>query len=338
MLIEESLPTLRPVPGVDAGRYVEQSLDRLRNTAIRHRNHQIATDGSQKIVQRLLNPIAERLRRGQGIELLSVPVAAWMVYLIRSSDRFGKSWTVSDPYADADRRRSPTGSATTPRRWPREILAIDTIFDRALAANAEFRQAIVAGLEGLLSDQPLAYVRRICESPANVGSGASGAGRPARTMWGGGHEAWSVDGAVSGRAARAGRGLGCCCGLRGAGDRLLAEIGWPEPPLCRHQPHRRRQPFGVAKAREIAAALSDKKLAISALGYYPNPLHPDPAHRQTVIDHLKKVIVAASRMGVAVVNTFCGGDAAQHQDANWQRGARRSGPTSSPMPGTTASG
>ena len=31
------------------------------NTAIRHRNHQIATDGSQKIVQRLLNPIRERL-------------------------------------------------------------------------------------------------------------------------------------------------------------------------------------------------------------------------------------------------------------------------------------
>ena len=56
MLIEESLPTLQPVPGVAAERYVEQSLDRLRNTAIRHRNHQIATDGSQKIVQRLLNP------------------------------------------------------------------------------------------------------------------------------------------------------------------------------------------------------------------------------------------------------------------------------------------
>ena len=35
------------------------------NTAIRHRNHQIATDGSQKIVQRLLNPLRERLRRGQ---------------------------------------------------------------------------------------------------------------------------------------------------------------------------------------------------------------------------------------------------------------------------------
>ena len=67
--------------------YVEQSLGRLRNTAIRHRNHQIATDGSQKIVQRLLNPIRERLRaRRQTSTLLSVAVAAWMVYLVRASD------------------------------------------------------------------------------------------------------------------------------------------------------------------------------------------------------------------------------------------------------------
>ena len=100
MLIEESAPTLQPVPDIPPQLYVEQSLDRLRNTAIRHRNHQIATDGSQKIVQRLLNPIRERLRRGESIALLSVPVAAWMVYLIRSSNRFGRSWSVDDPYAD----------------------------------------------------------------------------------------------------------------------------------------------------------------------------------------------------------------------------------------------
>lgn len=72
------------------------------------------------------------------------------------------------------------------------------------------------------------------------------------------------------------------------------------------------------EGREIVAALADKGLSISGLGYYPNPLHPDPAHRAAVIDHLKKVIVAAGRMGVPVVNTFCGGDAAKHVDANWQ--------------------
>jgi sugar phosphate isomerase/epimerase len=76
--------------------------------------------------------------------------------------------------------------------------------------------------------------------------------------------------------------------------------------------------LSIAEGRDIVAMLGDKGLSISALGYYPNPLHPDAGHRDTVIDHLKTVIAAAGRMGVGVVNTFCGGDAAQTVDANWQ--------------------
>src|SRR5579885_3286651 len=34
-------------------------------------------------------------------------------------------------------------------------------------------------------------------------------------------------------------------------------------------------------------------VAISGLGYYPNPLHPDAEHRERVVAHLKKVIQAA---------------------------------------------
>lgn len=73
-----------------------------------------------------------------------------------------------------------------------------------------------------------------------------------------------------------------------------------------------------AQAKEIVAQMREKKLDISGLGYYPNPLHPDLSHRRNVIDHLKKVIVAAGRMGLPVVNTFCGGDGTKHVDANWQ--------------------
>jgi len=72
------------------------------------------------------------------------------------------------------------------------------------------------------------------------------------------------------------------------------------------------------QASEIVAELAAKNIEISGLGYYPNPLHPEVSHRETVIDHLKKVIVVAGAMGVPVVNTFCGGDASKHVDANWQ--------------------
>ncbi|WP_421724695.1 sugar phosphate isomerase/epimerase family protein [Bauldia sp.] len=72
-----------------------------------------------------------------------------------------------------------------------------------------------------------------------------------------------------------------------------------------------------AEARDIGARINDNGLAISGLGYYPNPLHPDPEHREMLIAHLKQVIVAAGWMGLPVVNTFCGGDGAKNVDENW---------------------
>jgi sugar phosphate isomerase/epimerase len=72
------------------------------------------------------------------------------------------------------------------------------------------------------------------------------------------------------------------------------------------------------EGNDLVAALAERNLAISALGYYPTPLHPDRAHREAVMAHLRQVIAAASRMGLPFVNTFCGGDASKHVDANWQ--------------------
>lgn len=70
-------------------------------------------------------------------------------------------------------------------------------------------------------------------------------------------------------------------------------------------------------AKEIPEQLAEKGIAISALSYYPNPLHPDAAHREAVVAHLTQVIDAASLMGVGLVNTFCGGDARKSVDENW---------------------
>ena len=74
-----------------------------------------------------------------------------------------------------------------------------------------------------------------------------------------------------------------------------------------------------ARGSEIMAMLKAKGLTVSGLGYYPNPLHADAAHREAVIGHLKKVITAAGMMGVKVVNTFVGGDRMLTVDQNWSR-------------------
>lgn len=74
-----------------------------------------------------------------------------------------------------------------------------------------------------------------------------------------------------------------------------------------------------AQATEIIGALQAEGVSVSALGYYPNPLHQDTEHRAQVIGHLKKVITAAGLMGVKVVNTFVGGDRSLSVDENWAR-------------------
>ena len=76
------------------------------------------------------------------------------------------------------------------------------------------------------------------------------------------------------------------------------------------------------QASEIADGMASRGLEISGLGYYPNPLHPDADHSRMVIDHLKKVITAAGKMDVGVVNTFIGADQAKTQDENWEEATR----------------
>lgn len=73
----------------------------------------------------------------------------------------------------------------------------------------------------------------------------------------------------------------------------------------------------AGKARETMAALAERKVMVSALAYYPNPLSPDAGVRRDAAEHLRKVILAAELTGVSLVNTFCGGDASKTIDDNW---------------------
>src|SRR5437588_12941038 len=70
-------------------------------------------------------------------------------------------------------------------------------------------------------------------------------------------------------------------------------------------------------AGRVRDLVSKHGVAISGLGYYPNPLDPNPEHRRTVVEHLKRVIAAAPRVGVGVVNTFVGRDWKLSVEDNW---------------------
>jgi sugar phosphate isomerase/epimerase len=75
--------------------------------------------------------------------------------------------------------------------------------------------------------------------------------------------------------------------------------------------------FSDDAAKEVRNLVRKHGVSISGLGYYPNPLDGDPDHRRTVVDHLRKVIAAAPKVGVNIVNTFIGRDHTKSVDANW---------------------
>ena len=138
-LWDEAETTLSPPPGLDIAAYRAALMGRFANPALQHRNRQIAMDGSQKLPQRLLAPIAARLERGQGIETLALAVAAWMRWQSGRTDA-GEAFAVDDPLAAETARRLAD---------PEAMLGIAAIFPPKLAADPRFVEAVTRQLARL---------------------------------------------------------------------------------------------------------------------------------------------------------------------------------------------
>lgn len=100
LLRDEIAPTLPPLPGLDLNDYRARLLQRFANPALQHQTGQIAMDGSQKLPQRLLDTVRERLAAHLPIDRLALAVAAWMHWL-RGVDETGAAHAIEDPLADA---------------------------------------------------------------------------------------------------------------------------------------------------------------------------------------------------------------------------------------------
>jgi sugar phosphate isomerase/epimerase len=77
--------------------------------------------------------------------------------------------------------------------------------------------------------------------------------------------------------------------------------------------------FTKTKAEDVRALLAQYQVDLSALGYYPNPLDPDGRAARRCVRHLRRVIVAAEKLGLKHVNSFVGRDWTRSVEANWPR-------------------
>ena len=156
MLERETSTTLPKVSGMEVAPYIDQSMARIRNAAIRHRCHQIGTDGSQKIVQRLIDPLRERLAAGRPAGLLALSVASWIAYGLSGARRFGARWTPSDPYAETVIAIGEKSSDWS--ELAKAVLAIAPIFGTDMA-RPQLIEPIARHLRGLLDGDAGGYLK-----------------------------------------------------------------------------------------------------------------------------------------------------------------------------------
>jgi fructuronate reductase len=148
LMNNEVTSTLAVPPGADIAAYKAALLRRFRNPGLRHRTWQIAMDGSQKLPQRLLGTIRDRIAAGQPIDGLALGVAAWMRY-VTGIDEQGSAIDVRDPLRDELRARADAAGRDA-LRLAASLFAVEQIFGRDLPANPQVTMAVTAALDSLI--------------------------------------------------------------------------------------------------------------------------------------------------------------------------------------------
>ena len=147
LMDEEVTPTLFAHGIRDLEAYKAQLVERFQNPGLRHRAWQIAMDGTQKLPQRLLGTIRERLEAGGPIRRLALAVAAWMRY-VAGVDEQGRAIDVRDPLA-SKLAAIAKASGADPARLAAGLLELREVFPAELAEAPRFRSRVFSALETL---------------------------------------------------------------------------------------------------------------------------------------------------------------------------------------------
>ena len=119
LMDRETEPTLKPVPGIDLPAYKKTLVERFANPAIKDTVERVNTDAPLNV---LVDPIRDRLRDGQPVELLSLALAAWL-RRVRGEDETGAAIDVRHPLAPLLKQKAAEGGPD-----PRPLLSVTQLF------------------------------------------------------------------------------------------------------------------------------------------------------------------------------------------------------------------
>lgn len=139
MMTDEIMPTLNLPKSFDLLAYRDELVERFENPGMAHRLAQIAMDGSQKLPQRLLNTIRDRLAANQSYTHLLKAVAAWIKFVALSGEgqNFGP---LNDPMR-AQLEQNAHAANGDLKSFATLMLAQTEIFGADLSQSALFKDA-----------------------------------------------------------------------------------------------------------------------------------------------------------------------------------------------------
>ncbi|HCM62181.1 MAG TPA: fructuronate reductase [Morganella sp. (in: Bacteria)] len=147
LMLDEQAPTLIMPEETDLVAYADNLIDRFTNPSLKHQTWQIAMDGSQKLPQRLLDPVAWHIADGSDYRRLALGVAGWMRY-VSGTDEQGNKIDVRDPLAEtfaAIYAKHGLSVAVVD-----ELLAIESVFGEKLPKQQAFVDAVKRAYQQLL--------------------------------------------------------------------------------------------------------------------------------------------------------------------------------------------
>jgi fructuronate reductase len=159
LMADDAAPTLQVPAGFDLDAYQDEVVERFGNPALRYRTLQVATDGSQKLPQRLLATAADRRRAGAVPGWAALGVAAWMRFVSARRTDDGRELPIDDPLAETIARR--VGAPSRPEQVVDRLLALEEIFTPEPAADRVWRDLLVERLTMLERDGAAQTARRL---------------------------------------------------------------------------------------------------------------------------------------------------------------------------------
>lgn len=139
--------------------YQQALLVRFRNPHIAHETFQIATDGSQKLPQRIFAPALDALTLGHDLSPFAFAFAAWLHFL-KGTTETGNSFDINDP-----RHTELCALPDNPRERVRAVSTLSDLLPAALASHGQFIELTAAKLQYIVDHGMTAAVDEELTTP-----------------------------------------------------------------------------------------------------------------------------------------------------------------------------